>query len=99
MRAKSGMSIANIDFNGSSVQAVDLVSTPSGARTADRTNVSDIALGIGLAAFVPALFWTGLVWAVCLGFGIPISGVALATLGFAVASFLTIVCSAMFRAG
>lgn len=93
------MSIANVDFNGSSVQAGDLVSTPSAARTTDRTNVSDIALGIGLAAFVPALFWTGLVWAVCLGLGIAISGVTLATTGVAVASFLTIVCSATFRAG
>jgi hypothetical protein len=93
------MSLVNVDFNGSSVHATDLGSAPSVVRSTDRAHVWDIALGLGLAALLPALFWVGVVWAVCAGLGVAISGATLATIGFAVASFLTIVCSAMFRAG
>ncbi len=95
MRAKSGMSIANVDFNGSSDAAADQA---SGHRAARRSHLSDIALGLGLAAVVPALFWTAAIWATCSVFGFAMSGATLATIGLAVATFLTIVCSAMFRA-
>lgn len=93
----TSVSIANVDFNGSSVQTAELVGSIRAANEADREKSSDVALGIGLAAFLPALFWVGLVWAVCAGLGIAISGATLATIGFAVAVFLTIICSAMFR--
>jgi hypothetical protein len=93
------MSLVNVDFDGSSVHATDLSSTPSAVRSSGRLNFWDVALGLGLAAFLPALFWVGLVWAVCSGVGVAISGATLATIGFSVAAFLTVVCSAMFRAG
>jgi hypothetical protein len=98
MRAKSGMSIANIDFNGSTAQTADSVSVAAVGRQIGRAKLADVATGLCVAAFLPALFWTALVWAVGHGLGVTMSGATLATVGFGVAAFLTIVCSAMFKA-
>lgn len=56
---------------------------------------ADTLIGIGIIAVIPALFWTGAVWAASQVFGFEVTPAALGVLAVSIAAFLTIVCSAI----
>lgn len=63
--------------------------------TASSSRLSDRLLGLSLMAILPALFWTALPAMTAPALGFAPSGIALATFGITVATFLGCVCCAL----
>ena len=59
------------------------------------SNLHDLAMGFVIAALLPALFWTALVWVGCTALNVDVASGTLVTIGGSIALFLTIVCSAL----
>jgi hypothetical protein len=84
---------------------LQFANTGSSASTADQfaskrstVLVTDVITGIAIAAVVPALFWTGLAWAASRVFDLGLTAGTLAALAAGIATFLSIVCSAVIAA-
>lgn len=63
--------------------------------TINSSRLSDRVLGLSLMAIAPALFWTALLAMTAPALGYAPSGIALATFGVIVATFLGCVCCAL----
>ena len=68
-------------------------STASALQTITATQ--DVLIGIAIIAFIPALFWTAVVWVVSQLFALNVSPAALGVMAASIAAFLSIVCSAI----